>query len=124
VPFFAVSGLRVQGDALRSGGQRKLALPDPGPDPTDAEALLAALRARRSELAGARRLLSAVVMASLEDLTRYPSGSRPHVTAVAWFLNDDEAWPYAFRPACDALELDPEAVRARVLATLLARGAA
>jgi hypothetical protein len=124
VPFFAVSGLRVQGDALRSGGQRKLALPDPGPDPTDADALLAALRARRRELSGERRLLVAVVMTALEDLRRYPSGTRPHLAARAWFMSDDDEWPLAFLPACAALELDPAAVRKRVHEALVARGAA
>jgi len=115
VPFFAVPGLRVQGDALRSGGQRKLALPDCGPDPTDADALLAAMRARRRELSGERRLVSAVVMASLEDLRRYPRKSKPYAAAWAWFMSDDESWPLAFRSACTTLDLDPEAVRAQLI---------
>ena len=109
---------------MRSGGQRKLALPDPGPDPTDADALLAALRARRRELVGERRLVSAVVMSALEDVRRYPAGSKQHTAAVCWFMADDERWPLAFRAACATLDLDPEAVRKRVFATLVARGAA
>lgn len=118
--------MRVQGDALRSGGQRKLALPDTGPDPTDAaDALLAAFRARRRELSGSRRLFLAVFMTALEDLSRYPRGTKPHAAAVRWFLNDDEQWPLAFRAACTTLDLDAEAVRKRVLAGVVrARGAA
>jgi hypothetical protein len=123
VAFFAVSGMRVQGDALRSGGQRKLGLPDTLPDPTDGDALYAAFRARRRELSGERRLFLAVVMAALEDLRRYPSGTKPHAAAVRWFLSDDECWPLAFRAACTTLELDPEAVRKRVLAGVAVRAA-
>ncbi len=121
--FFAVPGMRVQGDALRSGGQRRLALPDPGPDPTDTEAALAAFLARRRELSGERRLFLAVVMAALDDLRRYPRDSKPYREAVQWFLSDDESWPLCFRPACTELGLDADAVRARVLAALAERGA-
>ena len=123
--FFATPGLRVNGDALRSGGQRKLALPDSGPDPTDAaDALLEGFRARRRELSGERRLFLAVFMGALDDLRRYPSGTKPHVAAVRWVLDESEAWPLAFRPACAALDLDPAAVRTRLLATVGTRGAA
>ena len=112
--------MRVQGDALRSGGQRKLALPETGPDPTDAaEALLVAFRARRRELSGERRLFLAVFTTALEDLRRYPRGTAPYAAAVRWFLNEDEAWPLAFRAACATLELDAAAVRKRVLATVI-----
>lgn len=121
--FFAVSGMRVQGDALRSGGQRKLALPETGVDPTDADALLAAFRARRRELSGARRLFLAVVMAAVEDLRRYPRDTKPYAAAVRWFLSDDERWPLAFRAVCATLELDAEAVRKRVLAGVAVRAA-
>jgi hypothetical protein len=123
VAFFAVSGLRVQGDALRSGGQRRIALPDAGPDPTDAAAPLAAFLARRRELPGERRLVLAVFMASLDDLRRYPRESKQYAAAVRWLADDDERWPLAFRPACATLELDPEAVRKRVLAGVATRAA-
>jgi len=124
VAFFAVSGLRVQGAALRSGGQRKLALPESGPDPTDTDTALAAFLARRRELSGERRLFLAVVMAALDDLRRYPCSSKQHVAAVRWLENDDEAWPLAFRPACAELGLDPDAVRVRMRVRLPAQGAA
>jgi hypothetical protein len=116
VPFFAVSGLRVQGGALRSGGQRKLALPDSGTDPTDAAALVAAFFARRRELSGPRRLILAVFMTTLDDLRRYPRSAKEYHAAYAWVCSDDEAWPYAFVPLCETLGLDPAAVRARVCA--------
>ena len=115
--FFAVPGLRAQGDALRSGGQRKLALPEPGPDPTDGAAIVAAHRARRFELSGERRLVFAVFTSALDDFRRYPQCSRPYHEAWAWLVSDDESWPFAFRPACATLDLDVEAVRARVRAT-------
>lgn len=124
MPFFAVSGLRVQGDALRSGGQRKLALPDPGPDPTEADAMLAAFRARRREVSGTRRLVVAVFMTALEDLRRYPRRSKPHAAAWRWFLNDDDAWPYSFRALCTTLELDAAAVRREVVRAWVAQGTA
>jgi hypothetical protein len=112
-------------DALRSGGQRKLALPDPGPDPTDAaDALLAAFRARRRELSGERRLLVAVFMTALDDLRRYPRCSKWHAAAWRWLMSDDEEWPLAFRPACSTLDLDADAVRTRVLRAWVVQGTA
>jgi hypothetical protein len=116
VPFFAVPGLCTQGAALRSGGQRKIALPESGPDPTDAEARLAAFLARRRELSGERRLVLAVFMATLDDLGRYPRSARQYAEAYRWVVSDDERWPLAFRSACVTLDLDPGAVRKRVLA--------
>jgi hypothetical protein len=121
VPFFAVSGLRVQAGALRSGGQRKLALPESGPDPTDTAGALAAFLARRRELSGERRLVLAVVTATLEDLRRYPITSKPYATAWRWLMSDDERWPCAFRSCCATLDLDADAVRTRLRATLAAR---
>src|SRR5262252_3279825 len=120
--MFAVPGLRVQAAAFRSGGQRKLPLPESGPDPTDADTL-EAFRARRRELSGERRLVLAVFMGALDDLRRYPRGSRQHTDAVRWVLNDDEGWPLSFRPACTTLDLDPDAVRVRVRAALAAEAA-
>ncbi len=108
--------MRMQSDALRSGGQRKIALPDSGPDPTDAGALLAAFLARRRELAGERRLVLAVFMSALDDLARYPRSARPYAEAYRWVVSGEECWPLAFRPACATLDLDPGAVRKHVLA--------
>jgi hypothetical protein len=98
-------------------------LPDGGNDPTDTAALLETFRARRRELSGERRLVLAVVMAALDDLGRYPIGTKPHQAAVRWLVSNDESWPFSFRPACAELELDPGAVRRRVFAALLARRA-
>jgi len=123
VAFFAVSGVRWQGDALRSGGQRRIGLPESGPDPTDAGAMLEAFRARRRELSGERRLVLAVVMAALDDLRRYPRETKPYLMALRWIMNDDESWPLAFRSTCAVLDLDAGAVRARVLEALAAHRA-
>jgi hypothetical protein len=114
VSLFAVSGLRVQAAALRSGGQRRIALPESGPDPTDAAALLAAFFARRRELSGPRRLVFAIFMAALDDLRRYPRTAKEYREAYAWCMNDDEDWPCAFVPCCETLGLVPAAVRARL----------
>jgi hypothetical protein len=116
VAFFAIPGLRTDGAVFRSGGQRKLALPEGGPDPTDAEARLVAFLARRRELAGERRLVLAVFQTSLDDLARYPRSARQYAEAYRWLTSDDECWPLAFVPACTTLDLDPGAVRKHVLA--------
>jgi hypothetical protein len=113
--------LRAQAGALRSGGQRKIALPESGPDPTDTAGALLAFLARRRELSGERRLLLAVVTATLEDLRRYPAATKPYAAAWRWLMSDDEWWPFAFRPCCATLDLDAEAVRARLRATVAAR---
>ena len=118
MPLFAIPGLRVQAAALRSGGKRTFALPDPGPDATEAEALLEEFRARRRELSGERRLFLAVFMGVLLDLHRYPRGTRPYALAWQWIMDDREDWPLAFRPACAVLDLDAGAVRQRVCAAL------
>lgn len=68
------------------------------------------------------RLLSLAVMCqALTDLRRAPrgrtSGKDRHLYAEtrAWFLDDDEGHPYAFRVLCDRFDWSVEAVRARVL---------
>ena len=101
---------------MRSGGQRKLALPETGPDPTDTAGALLAFLARRRELSGPRRLVLAVFMATLDDLRRYPRTAKEYRDAYAWLVSDDEAWPYAFVPVCETIGLDPAAARARVCA--------
>jgi hypothetical protein len=116
VAFFGVPGIRTQSDALRSGGQRKIALPEGGPDPTDAEARLAAFLARRRELSGERRLFLSVFTSALDDLARYPRSARQYAEAYRWIVSEDERWPLAFRSACTTLDLDPGAVRKHVLA--------
>lgn len=104
-----------------SGGRRRFGLPESGPDPTDAVAMLDPFRARRREVVPERRLLLAVFTASLEDLRRYPVTARDYATAWRWLMSEDERWPLAFRPMCDVLELDADAVRARLRATVARR---
>ncbi len=114
--FFAIPGLRTDGAALRSGGQRRIALPESGPDPTDAEARLVAFLARRRELSGERRLVLAVFIGAVDDLARYPRSAREYAEAYRWVVSEDESWPLAFRAACATLDLDTDAVRKRMLA--------
>ena len=108
----------MQAAALRSGGRSRLGLPEAGPDPTDAVAMLDAFRARRRELVPERRLILAVFTAVLDDLRRYPATTKYYATAWRWLMSDEERWPLAFRPVCDVLALDADAVRARLRATL------
>jgi len=96
-------------------------LPESGPDPTDAATLREAFRARRREVVPERRLLLAVFTATLEDLRRYPVTAKPYATAWRWLMSNDERWPLAFRPVCDVLELDADAVRERLRATVARR---
>ncbi len=121
--FSAAAVSWTQAGVLRSGGQRKFGLPDGGNDPTDTELALAAFLARRRELSGERRLFLAVFMAALDDLRRYPRGTKPYAAAWRWIMSDEDGWPLAFRPACETLGLDAGAVRARVLEALAVRGA-
>jgi len=107
----------VQAEALRSGGRPVIGLPH-SPDPTDTDAALAAFLARRREIVPERRLVLAVFTAVLDDLRRYPATTKFYATAWRWLMSDEERWPLAFRPVCDVLALDADAVRARLRATL------
>jgi len=80
-----------------------------------------AFRARRREIVPERRLLLAVFIATLDDLRRYPVTAQPYAAAWRWIMSEEERWPLAFRPVCDVLELDAEAVRARLRATVARR---
>jgi hypothetical protein len=117
VAFFPGAGTRVQ----ISGGPPRLALPDSGPDPTDAAVAREPFRARRREVMPERRLVLAVFTATLEDLARRPPDAKDYATAWRWLMSNDERWPLAFRPVCDVLELDADAVRARLRATIARR---
>jgi hypothetical protein len=75
-----------------------------------------AFLARRRELSGERRLVLAVFIGALDDLSRHPRSARPYAEAYRWVVSDDECWPLAFLPACATLELDAGAVRKRMLA--------
>lgn len=115
--FFAVAGLRVQRSALASGGQRKLALPDGGCDPTDA----AGARTERRWTPEVR-LRFAVLVRALIDQRRYGAAVGPaaaiSLSAARWIASDDLTWPLSFVNCCEALDLEPAAVRARLAAEL------
>jgi hypothetical protein len=57
-----------------------------------------------------RRLMVAV----LEDAV--VAATKGFTDALDWFDADEEAWLFSFLGICDVLELDPEAVRAAVVA--------
>lgn len=68
------------------------------------------------------RLLSLAVMCqALADLRRAPRGRLTgkdrnlYAETRAWFVDDDDGAPFAFRAVCDRFEWSPEAIRARVL---------
>jgi len=86
-------------------------------DPADA---LRWLRFRGADTP--ERLLSLAVMCqALTDLRRAPRGrivgKDRHLYAQtrAWFLDDDEGHPFAFRVVCERFDWSPTAIRARVL---------
>lgn len=63
-----------------------------------------------------RRLAVAVLGEVVEDLRRFPRGSEVYRNAVAYVMDDDTSWPYAFVPLCEALEIDPVSLREGLLA--------
>ena len=63
---------------------------------------------------GLRSLMAAVLMDCLRVLRdeRHPKRIR---TELAWLMDDDQSYPFAFRNVCQALDLDATAVRDAVL---------
>src|SRR5262249_41860813 len=60
-------------------------------------------------------LLSAVLREAVDTLLAGSTGRRTAFReARDWFLSDDVCWPFSFLRICDALDLEPEAVRARL----------
>ena len=84
------------------------------PDPTDT--LRSSPRASRDT--PERRLALAVLTRSLIDLRHYRPGRKDaglHEQARRWFASSDASWPFSFVSVCQTFDLDPGAVRARVL---------
>jgi hypothetical protein len=75
---------------------------------------------RAAALAPERRLMMAVLARSLLDL---PSNAgtgtqraRRHLAEVeAWFVSDDDVWPFSFVNLCHALDLDASSVRSHLV---------
>lgn len=67
-----------------------------------------------------RRLAAAVLGEVVEDLRRGPgtalASQLAYRDAREWVRDDDETWPYAFVPLCEALGLDVERTREGMLA--------
>jgi len=88
------------------------------------------LEVRRGALIPERRLRAAVLEEALHCLhlravragtsgPRWRSSVRDE--AVRWFASDDRRWPFSFLNLCDALDLDPAVVRARLFARTVPR---
>ena len=60
------------------------------------------------------RFTRSIMSALLRDGICAILGTSPG-DAEAWLRADDPAWPFSFRNACEALGLDPEALRAVLL---------
>jgi len=66
-----------------------------------------------------KRLMLSVLEGALLDLKRSAGARTPRARRLAdevdaWFAADDEGWPCSFLNVCQALGLDPSAVRSRV----------
>jgi hypothetical protein len=73
----------------------------------------------RRKKAPEQRLMIAVLGDAFDCVRKYrsaatPEGRRLFDEAQRWFLGPERKWPYSFERVCDALDLDPNAVRDRV----------
>jgi hypothetical protein len=104
--------LRLQARAFHSGGP--VALPDARGlswcDPTDRPEPGAPTLG-----AGARRLAAAVLESAVHDVQCYPEDSVPARKARQW-IETNERGLYTFLSLCEALDVDPAALRAWVVA--------
>lgn len=59
------------------------------------------------------RLMAAVLSDAIDILAdpRVRRGSRVHRETADWLWSDERLWPFSFLTLCDALDVDPEAVR-------------
>lgn len=116
--FYAVSGLKVQADALRSGGRRAShpglpAAQDPS-DVFDWRAMYGS-RITLPEL----RLMAAVLQDAVHTYRRHVGATSREARALceearAWLVSHDETWPFSFVNVCQALGLHPDALRRRL----------
>ena len=65
-----------------------------------------------------QRLMRAVLAEALADLNVVGGVVRPHLNikrrqgVLAWFVSHDRSWPCSFENICDAIDLDPDRMRA------------
>lgn len=72
-----------------------------------------AVRTRRQKLL--RRILDdALHVYRRYAIERTPGGRHLFEETAAWFASDDRRWSSSFRVVCDELQLDADAIRARV----------
>ena len=68
-----------------------------------------------------RRLLAAVLQDAVQIIRRGPEYHEDreladtYREAVAWIMAERNAWPFCFVALCEALEFDPDKVRAELL---------
>ncbi len=79
------------------------------------------LFARREHLSPVQRLMAAVLESAVYDLQRYRHARRIREKrffreAYEWFTAQDDKGPFSFIVICEALDLDPDYLRAGVLA--------
>lgn len=96
----------------------------------DPAGLLPAQRERRHHHPALpeRRLMAAVLAQALEDHRRAARDTRPAAQRLlrrtrAWFRADEPGWPYSFARICETLDLDADAIRARLFSRGVARPA-
>ena len=66
-----------------------------------------------------QRLMAAVLEDAVRELTQPKAGSRAasarrQKEITEWFASDDVAWPFSFVNVCEALDLAPDRLRARL----------
>src|SRR5689334_15088920 len=74
---------------------------------------------RPAALPAEKRLMLAVLQEALSDLQRSADGRTPRARRLAdevdaWFVADDDGWPFSFVNVCHALGLDASAVRSHL----------
>lgn len=88
-------------------------------DPVEAEQLGSALRFVRTELMHERISLAVLVDAltcmQKHRRSRIQKHREAYASARDWIQSDDVDWPFAYRTVCEALGIDPEYLRERVL---------
>ena len=75
---------------------------------------------RTQRIAPEPRLALAVLQLAVVDLLKFGSSRdqnqrRLYRKAEVWMSSGDREWPYSFLNLCDAIRIDPEALRKRVL---------
>jgi hypothetical protein len=61
-----------------------------------------------------RRLMIAVLRTAVDDYRTAAAGRRPtrvHQQAIEWVSSTDRSWAFSFENVCEAVGLDPQALR-------------